>query len=136
MHGFCLFCLLGQLGGIAVTAHTEDSGTAGAADNRTAGQQGIACLFVDCIRFAGEQGLVDLDAAVCDNGIGADLVAAFQEQNILFLHFCNGNRVQFAVSFNLGVRLGQKRQLFDQPLGFQFLCNTDDGVQCDHRNKK
>ena len=103
----------------------------GAGDHEAARQQRVALAFHDFIRLAGDQRFVDLRLAADDDGVGADLVACSEENNVVddeLFGFHGGFR---AVADDGGLRLGQQRQLVQRFFGVQLLNDADDRIDED-----
>ena len=92
----------------------DDFRLAFAADDRTAGQQGIPRLFDHRIGFAGEKGFIDLQLTGEDGAVGADLLSALQQQNIPLFHLLNGDVEVLLTADYITHRHGKKGKLLHQ----------------------
>ena len=73
----------GELGRVGVRPHPGEDGVALAGDHEAAREQLAAHPLGDLVRLAGEQGFIDLDRAGDYLGVGADLVAGGEEDQVI-----------------------------------------------------
>ena len=98
------------------------------ADNKAAGKQCIARPFYNGVGFTRKQGLVDLALPVGHHGVGADLVARGQQQDVVQHHLLDGDALALAPPQHVGLGGGDEGQLVDGALGPDALEGPDEDV--------
>ena len=121
-------CLEGQPGNVAVFAHGGQACAAAAGDDKTAGHQFGSFFFGHLIRLTRQQGLIYLDLAGQHHGVGRDLIAGTQLDNVVDYQIFGQDLPPFRVTNDLGVDRVHDIQLVQHLLGAKLLHNTDQGI--------
>ena len=136
MHFFILFGIQGDLGSIIIAADMFHPGAAGAADHKATRQQHVPPAFSDGLRLPGEQGLVNLHLARRHDGVGTNLTAHAQHQDIIQHQLLHRHRLLPPVPQRHRLGHGNQGQLLHHPLGADLLHNADPAVDKNNDQKQ
>ena len=106
------------------------------ADNKAAGKQCIARPFYNGVGFTRKQGLVDLAFPCYHNGVGTNLVAGGQQQNIIQDDLFYPHMQVLAAPHDSGFWGGDQGELVDGTFGTDALEGANDGVGNDDAHKQ
>ena len=132
---FGFFGLVGQAGSIGLCPHMGEHGVTLARDNKAAGEQLAALPFGDFVRLTGDQGLVHLDTAGDHFGIGRNLVAGGEDDQVILYQVAGGDGAFDSISNHLGPwgrEEGEGVQFF---LGMELLDDADGSVGGHHQEE-
>ena len=129
-------CLSGDFGSVVIAAHVDDLRTALSADDRAAGEQRIPRLLQNGVRLTSQEGLVDLHRALHHCGIGANLLTAVQQQDVLQFDLLHGDLLHLAVSHHLCLGRRKQGELLNQTLCLDLLRNANNGIERNDKNKE
>ena len=118
-----------QAGDVAVRADLREPRAALSAHDEAAREQLIARRLADLVRFAGNQRLVHSAFARNDHGVGIDLVARREHDDLIAHHL--GGRERLLLPVGDGLRRREHGELFERLLRPQLLHDADHGVH-DH----
>ena len=129
--------LFRELRGIAGISDLFRGHAAGPGGDEAAGEDGIARLFPDRLRLAGEHGFVELQAGGRQHrSVGDDLVAGAEKDDFVGHQLLHRDGLRAPVPEHGRAGGGDDGKLVDQGLDLQFLEDADAGIADDHAQKE
>ena len=119
---------MGEFGRVVFLADVFDLNAAFATDDEGAGQHVVAAGLVDGVGLAGQKRLVGLDLAVQQHGVGADLAAGVEHDDVVAHEFLDGELLDFPVAHDGGARGGEQGELLDELFRTQLLDDADQRI--------
>ena len=124
-----LFRFKCELGNIGFRADLCQTAFASACDYKAAGEERIAGVFNDRVRFSGDERFIDLHLSRTDDAVRADLISVRKFHNVVPDKQLRRNLRDFSTAHHAKLFGGDQRHFVNGALGADLLENTDGGVR-------
>ena len=128
--------LLRQARNIGVCADVGQLCAAHTADDKAAREELVAGVFLDLVRLARDECLVDVAAILRDHGVGIDLVAGGKDDNVVAHELRRVHGHALAVAHGDGLWGREDAQLVKRFLRAQLLHDANGGVDDDDAHER
>ena len=120
----------------AANDRRERVGIIAAADDEAARQELVAGVFLNFVRLARDERLVDVAAILRDDGVGIDLVAGGEDDDVVAHELRGVHGHAPAVAHGDGLGRGEDAQLVERFLRADLLNDADGGVDDDDAHER